>query len=213
MVMAIALMIMAGLFLAGLITILVTRTTLSVSFRNTRLKITMAMIGCGLRFDSRENQLALFCGRWSRNLKPRKSASPKKTSKKISRLAEPKPRRKSRRRLPFSTIVKLVKAGLLCFARVLARVQYDEAKLELRPVIANPALAGMAFGWGQAFGGIFPRLRESLEFNPSCGTGTGSFSGKAVFSIKNRQVVYVMWRLLRDLPIIELIKYRFFKKR
>ena len=110
-------------------------------------------------------------------------------------------------------IVKIVRAGLLCVGRILSRVQYDEGRLDVQPVIANPALAGMAYGWGQALGGMFPGLRQVATITPAYGTGSGRISGKAVFSIKNRQIVWVVWRLVRDLPIKELVKYRFSKKR
>lgn len=95
-------------------------------------------------------------------------------------------------------------------ARVLSCVVYKEANLAARPVIANPALAGMAFGWGQALYGAFPGLQTVLAVSPAFAPGQSTVSGHLTLSIKNRQVVYPTYRLLRQLPIKEIIRVRVF---
>jgi hypothetical protein len=120
---------------------------------------------------------------------------------------------KSSRRLPLPVIIKMVKAAIIFVADFLSRVQYDVGQLEVRPVTANPALAGVAFGWGQALYGIFPDLRRTINIAPTYGSEGSLVSGRVAISIKNGQVVALLWRLLRNLPIKELIKYRFSKKR
>jgi hypothetical protein len=209
-IMIIFLITAASFILAGLITLLVVRTNLTVSIMNNRITVTLALMRCGLRYNGRSRQIGLFCGRWIHYFKSSTDVrEKKKKKKKAARLQKPKPRRK----LPLTTIFKIIKAAVVFIAGFLSRVQYDVGKIDVQPIIANPALAGMAYGWSRAFYGVFPCIRRILEVSPDYGTGQGHFSGNLELSIKNRQMVGLMWRLFRNLPIIELIKYRFFKKR
>jgi hypothetical protein len=193
---------------AIIIGLLVVHTRLQINLLNSRLRVSLAIGACGVRFDTTGRRFGIFFSRWTYYFKP-SAEKPKKGKK-------PKPPRKKKvkslRRLPLATILKIARAAVIFVAGFLSRVQYDEGKLEVQPVIANPALAGMAFGWGQAFYGAFPGLKQVFNVDPAYGTSGSRVSGQLSLSIKNRQIMGLVWRLLRDLPIIELMKYRFSKR-
>lgn len=211
--MIILLIITTCVILAIVTVLLSVSTTVSASFQNTRVIISLAVAGCGMKFDSKPRRLGVFCGHWVHFFKAGRGVPKKKKDKKRDQLKEDKSKPGRRRRLPLSTIVKIARACLLFVARFLSFVQYDMGNINVRPAIANPALAGMAYGWGQALNGAFPGMQRVLNIAPNYGPGAGSVSGRLVLSIKNRQIVVLVWRLLSDLPIKEIIKYRFFRKR
>ena len=101
---------------------------------------------------------------------------------------------------------------VLFVGEILSRCSYDGGKFEVQPVFADPALAGIAYGWGQAFYGIFPGARNVIAVDPVFGAGETVFSGYVKFSIKNRQVVGPFLRLLANLPIKELTLSFFLRK-
>jgi len=100
----------------------------------------------------------------------------------------------------------------LFIGRILAAVEYEGGEFKARPVISNPALAGMAYGWGQAFYGVFPGLRQKVEVTPAFNGGEGNWSGHLTVSIRNRKIFYQLYRLALDMPIVEIIKQKFFKR-
>jgi hypothetical protein len=206
-------LVTSGIGLACMTAALASRTILSISIDNARLKVKLALLGCGFRYDSHENDLRLFCWRLTRRLPSFKIASPRTKSPASAEKKTIEAKARSRKRLPFSVLIKIIKAGLLFAARFLSRVQYDEGQIEVQPVIANPALAGIAFGWGQALNGAVPGLRGFFDFTPVYGTGSGRYAGRISLSVRNWRVAVLVWRLLCDLPIMEIVKYRFFKKR
>jgi hypothetical protein len=205
--------VISGFGLACMTAALAGRTILSISIDNAYLKIKLTLLGCGLGYDSRQNHLRLFCGRFSRRLPSFKASSRKEKTPREPAKKAADTKAKSRRDLPFSTVIKIIRAGVLFAARFLSSVQYDEGQVEVKPVIANPALAGIAFGWGQAVNGAFPGLRKFFDFAPAFGAGTGCYAGRISLSVRNWRVAALVWRLLCDLPIMEIVKYRFFKKR
>lgn len=209
----IVILIATGIFTAFLAVILSARTSLTASFHNTVFSMSVTVLGCGLKFSSENEQLSLVCGRWMHSFEKSAGTGPKKKSEDARRSKDRKAKKKTRSKLPLSTMVKIARAGIIFAARLIASVQYDEGRLDLQPVIANPALAGMAFGWGRAIGGAMPGLRSVINLAPSTEPGTGRVSGHLVLSIKNGRVVVLLWRLLRDLPIKEIIRYKFSKKR
>jgi hypothetical protein len=210
--MIIFLIITTCVILAIVTVMLSASTTISASFQNSRIRISLAVVGCGIKFDSKPRRFGIFCGNWVHFFKTGRGTS-KKKDKKRDLIKEDKSKPGRRRRLPLSTIVRIARAFILFVARFLSCVQYDIGKINVRPAIANPALAGMAYGWGQALNGAFPGVQRILNIAPNYGAGAGSVSGRLVLSIKNRQIVVLVWRLLRDLPIKEIIKNRFFRKR
>jgi hypothetical protein len=70
----------------------------------------------------------------------------------------------------------------------------------------------MSYGWEQALRGMFPAIGHTINFAPSFAGEKSKFSGCLEMSIRNRQVVYLLYRLIRDLPIRDILKYRFFKR-
>ncbi len=212
--MMIYILIATCIIIAALAVILSARTRLSVSFQNAVFNISVSVLGCGLKLTGEDRKFSVFCGRWIYSFKKSSKTSQEKRKKEVALSQEDKKlKKKSRPRLPLSTLVKIARAGIIFVARFIASVQYNEGQLDLQPVIANPALAGMAFGWGKAINGVFPGMQRVFNLAPSGGTGASRVSGHLVLSIKNGRVAALVWRLLRDLPIKELIKYKFSKKR
>jgi len=193
------------------LTVILAKTTFSLSLDNGRLKVSLGMLKCGVRFDSRGNRLGIFVGNWAHYFKTdgKKEAGEKP--------GKPKKRKKVKKtgpapKLHWSTILKIVKAAVLFMAGILSRIKYEEGRLDLQPAMANPALAGMAYGWGQAFTGAWPGLGRVFGFTPLFGSDQGQYSGHLVLSIKNGQVMALTWRLVRNLPIKELVKYLYAKR-
>jgi hypothetical protein len=206
-------LIATGIILACMIIVLAARTILSISLQNTRVRISWTTVGCGLGYDNDGHRVSLLYGRRSLSLGSVSLGSLLRMELKHQKPAKGRPKSKIRPQMPLIILIRIGKAWVLFVARFLSRVQYDVGKLRLRPVIANPAMAGMAYGWSQALQGVFPGLKDIAEFEPKYCTGSGHVSGQVEFSIKNRQTVALLWRFLGDLPIKEIIKYRFSKKR
>ena len=109
-------------------------------------------------------------------------------------------------------MVRILKALIFFAGEILSRFRYDGGKIEVQPVFADPALAGIAYGWGQAFYGIFPGARNVIAVDPAFGAGETVYSGYVIFSIKNRQIIGPGFRLFGNLPIRELMASLFSKK-
>jgi hypothetical protein len=180
-----------------------------MSFQNRRLAVSLSILGCGLRYD--DGRIGIACGSLVRYFKPSaKRARKKKKEKEVKEEAPGKKKKpKKGRRMKFGLILRITRAVFLFTADILSRIRYDSGELTVIPVIADPAIAGMAYGWGQAFYGIFPRLRRTLDVIPTYGRGKSSLSGQIALSFPNRGMIVPVWRLIRNLPIIELIRHRF----
>ena len=121
-------------------------------------------------------------------------------------------KKKDRPAMPLGIKLRIGKAALLFVGRLLSRVQYDIGQIEFEPAPANPALAGMAYGWSSAFAGAFPGAARTVRVTPSFTGGPSRLSGSLTLSIATRQIVYLVYRLVRDLPIQKIIKHRFLKR-
>jgi hypothetical protein len=209
--MTIALIIIASVVAVAAILIVTTRLVLYASHRASDSTVSLTIIGCGLLYDPGQSRSGIVCGRFKYFFKSRpKKVIAGKTEKKK---AEPDSAFKNWwRKLPLSSRVKICRAALLFAARFLSRLHYDEGGLETRPVFADPALTGMVYGFGQAFYGIFPGARRTVNLVPDFGAKKSKWTGHLTLSIKNRQVIYIGYRLLGDLPIREITKSWFLKR-
>ncbi len=203
--MTIVLIIVALAVAVAAILIVTTRLVLYASHREGDSTVSLTIIGCGLLYDPGQGRLGIVCGRFKCFFKSRSGKiTAGKTEKKK---AGPKPAAKTWwKKLPLSSRVKICKAALLFAARFLSRLHYDEGKLETRPVFADPALAGMLYGFGQAFYGIFPGARRTVNLVPDFGAEKSEWTGHLTLSIKNRQVIRIGYRLFGDLPIRKIVK-------
>lgn len=203
--MTIILIIIALVVAVAAILLVTTRLVLYASHREGDSTVSLTIIGCGLLYDPGQSRSGIVCGRFKYFFESRsKKVTAGKTEKEK---AEPDSALKNYwRKLPLSSRVKICKAALLFAARFLSRLHYDEGKLETRPVFADPALAGMVYGFGQAFYGIFPGARRMVNLVPDFGAEKSEWTGHLTLSIKNRQVVRIGYRLFCDLPIREIAK-------
>ncbi len=218
--------ILAVLLLAGVFLLLLSRTVLRIRYDDGDFGVALTTVGCGIFYEYSAGTPGIQLFGWRIRIKVRqkkrpqpesrkKVSPPPPTEKKPTPKAKKVEKKKQKRRLgklPLRTYVQLAKAGLLFFARMLARVRMDDYHLTAQPVVANPALAGMTFGWSQAMSGMFPGLREHVAYDPIYVTGQSSYSGSLQISIANRSIVYVVYRFIRDLPISILIKRLILKR-
>lgn len=198
--------ILAALLASFIITIMVSRAVMYVSYREGIFKILVTIIGCGVCFDFDKYKPGIVFGQRIIYFKlpSRKTGRVKEAAKKKKVAGKKK---KKGIGIPISTGIKIGRAGLLFGARIFSRIEYEESFLRARPVIANPALAGIAYGWGKAFYGIFPEVGQTIDIAPSFNGRKGSWNGHLKLSIKIRQIVYAIYLFLRDLPINEIIKF------
>jgi len=205
--MTVMLAVAALLILGCAIILLTSRTILSLSYQNRQISGSLLVLRCGIIYDGGTGQFGIAFGRFLRYFKPKAAVS--SPPKKPKRVLPPK----RRRRLPsLSTIIATIRAVVLFAGRILSHVRVDEAKFDLQPMIANPALAGMAYGWSQAFYGVFPSARKIVSISPDFGDGESVISGRVTFSIANRRILLSVWELLWNLPIKELVRYIFSKR-
>lgn len=205
--MTVLLTVAAVLILGCVLILLTSRTVLSLSYQNNQLGGAVLIAGCGIIYGGAEGQFGLACGRFRRYFKPKTGRVPP--------AAKPQPvspPRLRRRRPELSTIIATVRALILFSGRMVSRVRVDEARFELRPMIANPALAGIAYGWSRAFYGVFPAVRRTVDVTPGFGDGDSVVSARLVLSVPNRIILLSIWELLRELPIKGLVKYAFSKR-
>ncbi len=198
-------LILAICIMAGLVLFLTTRTVFFLSYRERRLTASLTVLGCGVRYA--EGQVGIGCGRLVHYFKPSPEEPRKK--KKAKRDAAKKKKKRKTERLKLRVILRIVKALFLFVVDLLSRIRYDGGELRVVPVIADPAIAGMAYGWGRALYGMFPDLRHTIDVSPTYGQEKSRFSGHVALSFPNRGIVVPVWRLLRNLPIKELIRHRF----
>ena len=207
---AILLISMIILIIIFLVLILTTRMVLTASGRHGEIYFSLTVCGCGLLFHPGKSALGLICGKYRHLFRPgagRRGAD--KPSLKKEEISRPK---KAKSKIPLMIWIKIGRALILAAGRFMARINFDGSQLKTHPVMANPALAGMAYGWGQAFYGVFPGMRRTIDFAPVFDQTRGFWSGRLIVSIKNRQMVYIVYRLVRDLPIGKIIRHRFFKR-
>ncbi len=209
--MTVFLLIVSVLTLAALVAVLLTKMVLTVSHRRKETVFSLTIAGCGLQYRVQAKRYGLVLGNYVHLFKP--GTKPKAAKKKKPSKSKPdKSKKKIKKKISFVTWMRIAKAGVLLIGRFLVRVKFDEAGFAARPVISNPALAGMAYGWGQAFYGVFPGLRQKVNVSPAFNGGEGNWSGRLSVSIGNRQIIYILYRFVRDLPIMEIIKQKFFKR-
>ncbi len=208
MVVMTLLLLVGCILLAGFILICLTAPVLyQISHQHQQSTIKLTILGCGLLYDLGRNRAAVTIGKWHWSIgkrKQKRSALEKSTRR--SKLKK-KAGEKEARKMSWNTRLKIIKAMMISGARLLSRIKYEDARLQVRPVMADPALAGMAYGWGAAIYGIFPGLRETIDICPDFGAEKTHWNGHLILSIRIRQVVYVGYGLLLDLPIRELIAY------
>lgn len=207
--MTIIFLILALCIIVGLVLFLTTRTVFFLSYRQRRLTASLTVLGCGVRYA--DGRVGIGCGRLIHYFKPsaeepRKKKKEKKAERKA---AKRKKKRKEKRRMKSGVIFRIGKALFLFTVDLLSRIRYDGGELTFVPVIADPALAGMAYGWGQAVYGMFPGLRRTIDVMPTYGQEKSRFSGHIALSFPNRGIVVPVWRLIRNMPIKELIRHRF----
>jgi hypothetical protein len=204
------LIILIVLLAAAGIGLLLATTVLSVRVVNTRVDASLRIGPVGVYFDGKSKRAGV--GLWNRRyyFKPSKP-KPKKDKKAQAKEPAETPREKTK--LPWATKWQIIKATLIFVGGVLSRVQYEKGQFELEPVMANPALAGMTYGWGQALAGVWPGLGRTVRYTPQYVSGSGRVSGTVVLSVKNRHIAVETMRLLKNLPIQELVTYLFRRKK
>jgi hypothetical protein len=207
--MTIIFLIVAICIVVGLVLFLTTRTVFFLLYRERHLVASLTILGCGIRYA--DGRIGIGCGRIVHYFKPSTEESRKKKKDKKAKRAAAKKEKKPKkgRRMKLGVILRIAKALFLFVVDMLSRVRYDGGELTAVPVIADPAIAGMAFGWGQAFYGMFPELRRTIDVIPTYGQEKSRLSGHFAVSFPNRGIIVPVWRLLRNLPIIELIRHRF----
>lgn len=189
-----------------------TRTVVYLSSRGGKKFVRLQSAGIGGEYDFVSNRFALVVGTYRHPLrrkgKPDEEAQRKKREKKEKKKLKSAAKKKHPK-LTWALRVQIIKALALFCGRLLARLSFDIGAVVVRPTISNPALAGMAYGWGQAFLGAFPDLRRKTAFAPNFDGSQSVYEGEMTVSIKNRQIVALLWGLARDLPIGKIVKHKF----
>ncbi|MFW9770302.1 MAG: hypothetical protein ACFFEM_15905, partial [Candidatus Thorarchaeota archaeon] len=180
----------------------------SLSYRDERLIASLTIFRCGVVYDDGRERVGVACGRFTHYFAPSKRRPKEKSTEKKKKDTGRKGARK-RKRLPLRVMVRIVKAAVIFAAEMLSRIRYDGGRLEVVPVLADPALAGMTYGWGQAVYGAFPGLRQTISVKPTYGRGKSTVSGYVTLSVRNGSVIGPLWRLLWNLPIKKIIQNRF----
>ena len=200
------LMIIACFFVLILSVLLTARIVFRAGRDRGETYLKLTIINCGVLYDLSDNRAALVLGHWQKYLKL--GGKKKKAGKKAKPAKEKsKTKKRSIGQLSWSARIRIVKAFLLYTGRFLTRIKYDEGQLSVRPVMADPALAGMAYGVGAALYGIWPGLRQTLDVYPDFSARKTHWTGHLTFSIRIRQIIYISCLLVGDLPIKEIIKY------
>jgi hypothetical protein len=194
----------AVLFSTLFMILMMTRLIFQANHCKEETTFSIKVLGCGMIYDFRKQLPALTVRRWRYYLKMGNKKR-EKTAKGKFRKRDKTTKPKSVRKLNWSVRVRIGKALLLYSLRFLNGLKYEEALLVARPVLPDPALAGMAYGFGAALYGVFPGLRQTVDVWPDFAAGETRWMGQLEFSIKIRQVFYNSYRLLLDLPIKELI--------
>lgn len=192
------------ILIALTLVILTARLVFRVSHQKKETFFSLTVVGCGVVYDLERNLPALLIAKWRYYIKSAGKRKKKKSKERADRQKKAK-KRKSRRKLSWETRIKVGRAVLLYGMRFLACLKYDEALLAIRPAIADPALAGMAYGLSSAVYGVFPGLRRTIDIFPDFENRETRWKGYLTFSIKLKQIIYVTCRFLFDLPIKELI--------
>jgi len=189
--------------------VLLTRLRLTVAAGSDGILFSITVAGCGIVYDSQTQRVGVRCGPWQAFLHGRARTS---VSDLPAEAASPKPSGGHGRALPAGVRVRILKALLLFAARLISRLRWETARLETRPVIADPALAGVAYGMAAAFSGIFPGTARHVQFQPGFVPGRSRWSGKLAMSIRNRQIIYLLFKLWRDMPIWVMLRSKLFRK-
>lgn len=196
------------LFFILIVSVLLTaRIILRAGREQEQFYVKLTVLNCGGLYDISGNRAALVLGRWKKYFKPGDKKKKPATKDKPTRKKKKTAKKRSFGQLSWSARIKIAKAFLLYSGRFLGSIKYDEGQLKARPVMADPALAGMAYGFGAAVYGIFPDLRQTLDVFPAFSGQKSEWTGHIVFSIRIRQIIYISCRLIGDLPIMEIVKY------
>jgi hypothetical protein len=182
--------------------VLVGRTAVAVCVRDGAVTLGLTVAGGGIIYDGGRRRVGLAIRKRGFFYH---SISGKKKPQTPSKEKTVKPRKKGRR-LPVSTGLKIARAGFLLAIRFLSRLRLDDEYFEWRPVVTDPALAGITYGMSRAVYGIFPALANKVNFVPAFGPGDSHYEGRLAVSIANRQMVVLICRFVRDLPIREVFK-------
>jgi len=195
------------LIIIGLICTLITAFILlavirfNCQFHNKRISASVTILSLGLGFDSDTGRPAILIGPWQKIIKsrPPKEKKPKKPKKESTK--------------PFLSLTwrlkwRLARAALLAGGRFFSRLKYEDSLVKASPVMADPALAGITYGFSRAFYGAFPGAWNKFQFTPGFEPGGSNFEGHLDLSIKVRQVAAIGFWFLRDLPIKEIIKQK-----
>ena len=199
--MQILLIIIASLIILFVAFILFTTIRFNCRFHNKQIAASVTILGLGLGFDSSVGNPAILLGPWQKIIKP---GPPKEKKQKKAK----KESTRSVLSLSWRLKWRLARAALLAGARFLSRIKYEDSLVIAEPVFADPALAGMSYGFSRAFYGAFPGAWNKFQFTPDFEPGNSNFEGHLDLSIKVRQVTAIGFWFLRDLPIKEIIKQK-----
>jgi hypothetical protein len=204
-VVMIILLITISVIVAGAVVFCFTaRIIFRALYRDNKSTLSVTVLGCGMIYDILENRFALVilgCKKYLKGLPRRKPARKvKRARRKAGQLLK-----KGLRKLPFRVYAGIGRAMLLYLGRFLSRLHYEEARLAARPVFVDPALAGMTYGLSAAVYGLFPKLQGTVDIYPDFAARKTRWTGSITISIRIREIVYINYRLLRDLPIRKII--------
>lgn len=199
------LIVIASLSCLALLILIFSRTILLLTYKEQQAILTLTVLQCGSYFDMSDQRIGLIIGPLRIPLPSRSGKPPLSDQKKPAEESKSAPPR--RRRLPFRVYVQILKATLLFSRRMVAAIKIERCRSVARPVFANPALAGVAYGWSQAIYGAAPSLRSAIDFIPAF-AGESSYEGEVALSIKNRVVFWNLLRLIWGLPLMTIIRHK-----
>ncbi len=190
--------------------IVLSKTVFDISFQRKQFSLLVSVLRCGLFFDFPDKRIGFYLNGFKKlsfAIKSSDKAKKEKALSKKEKIKKDKKIKKEKKRFPLSLGIRLARAGFLFVCRFFSRVQYDTGQLVYEPVMVNPAVAGMAYGWSKAIMGMFPGPGGSLQFLPRFEGGQSRISGRLTLSVNNREVMYILFQLLGDLPIRQLVKH------
>ena len=200
----------AGLIALTALLILMTRTVVWISYLDKQFRARLTILGFGAEYNLTTKEFSLLARRLRKTF--RKSAKPDSVSAKTERPRKRKKIKPQRPNLGWPVRVQVIKAFALLIGRILSGLDYDLGRVAIQPKLANPALAGMVFGWGQALAGTFAWARSSILIAPVFGNQAAGYSGELTVSIRNSKVCRALILFLRDLPIQKIVKTKYLRR-
>ncbi len=197
---------------APVIYILMTSTSAYVSYTHKKLLIRILISGIGVSYDGAEKQRTIIVGPYHHRLGKSSKKKTEKSAERKKRKSQKAKKQTTRPKLSWALRIQFIKALGLFVGRLLSSVSFDIGRVVVRPKIANPALAGMAYGWGQAFLGVFPELHRRTAFAPKFDGSDGVYEGDLTVTIKNRQICYLLYLLCKNVPIWKLVKHKYLNR-